>query len=601
MGVIQLAACLYILAGAVNTGVLVSGEKALLFDCCDTITYERLADLGVKEVDMIVCTQHRRVNVAGVSTFIENGARLIVPAEERALFEQAEEYWKDWKNRWHIYRFQPGPQVLTSSQSADRGVREGDTIEWEGFHIKILDTPGATSGAVSYLVEQENTTFCFSGDVIYGSGKVWDTYSLSSPGYKGILGNRHILKSSLDKLAKSGANVLIPSHGEVIMNPVEATKLTRERIDEAWLLFSAISSLRLRTPSVTDEGADDPRRMPPAQCHELIGFVRRIPPTTYVLRSESGAVFVIDCGNEKIIDELLKMGINSIDGVWVTHYHDDHVGGLGLLYNKYQCPIIADEHVAEVLEHPKRFFLPCINPGSIPVSKITKHGEKWKWREFTLTAYHFPGQTYYHGGLLVEGRGERFFFSGDSFCHYGIDNDTPANRNLLGKGRGHRKCIEVLRETNPSQILHSHFDFTWKFTPKQLDYMDKILAEQEELYRKLLPWEDPNFGTDIWWVRAYPYEQDIFRGSTGTVEVHFTNHAQSSAQVKIEPVLPGGWTWIQTSGNPSTTIGPKEEGAARLVFTVPDNNRPGLHVIPFRITWNGRYLGQIRHAYIYIM
>ena len=303
----------------------------------------------------------------------------------------------------------------------------------------------------------------------------------------------------------------------------------------------------------------------------------------------------------KIIDELLKMGINSIEGVWVTHYHDDHVGGLGLLYNRYRCPIIADEHVAEVLEHPRRFFLPCINPGGIPVSKITKHGEKWKWREFTMTAYHFPGQTYYHGGLLVEGRGERFFFSGDSFYHYGVDNYTPSKRNFLGNGRVHRKCIEVLKEANLSHILHAHFDFTWKFTRDQLDYMDNILADQEEIYKKLLPWEDPNFGTDFWWIRAYPYEQDIFQGDTGTVEVHITNHAQSSSQVEVEPVLLNGWTWMNILGNQSTVIGPRKEGRTRLIFSVPENECLGLHVISIRITWNGRYLGQIRHACIYIM
>ncbi|MFC1694365.1 MBL fold metallo-hydrolase [Candidatus Latescibacterota bacterium] len=512
--------------------------------------------------------------MAGAYEYVDNGTDLVVPVGERDLFEDVDRYWSEVNNRWHIYRFQPGPQVLVSPLPVKRAVSEGDVIEWEGYRIRVLDTPGATMGAVSYLVEVEGKTYCFSGDVLYGPGQVWNTYSLTSPGYKGILGNRPLLKTSLDKLDKSGASKLIPSHGDVMDNPSEATQLTADRIDEAWLLFSAISSLRIRTPARTDDGIDDPRRMPPVQVVEMVQFVRRIPHTTYLIRSKAGAVFMVDCGADNIVSELQRQGVNNIEGIWVTHIHDDHIGGLAQLYSRYRCPIIADEHYAEILEHPRRFILPCIHNEGVPVARVTTHGESWKWKEFTMTAYHFPGQTQYHGGLLVEGRGERFFFSGDSFSHYGVDNDTPANRNFLGKGRGHRKCIDVLREANPDIILHSHFDFTWRFTSEQLDYMDSILAKQEQQYALLLPWEDPNFGTDTGWVRAYPYEQDVFRGCDGVFEMRFTNHAGSPAKATVEPVLPDGWTWYTLQGNPSVTIPAGVDGGARMVFTVPVMPQP---------------------------
>ncbi len=53
MEMIRLAAHLFILLGAVNTGVLTSGDKAILFDCCDTVTLERLAETGINRVDKI--------------------------------------------------------------------------------------------------------------------------------------------------------------------------------------------------------------------------------------------------------------------------------------------------------------------------------------------------------------------------------------------------------------------------------------------------------------------------------------------------------------------------------------------------------------------
>ena len=44
-----------------------------------------------------------------------------------------------------------------------------------------------------------------------------------------------------------------------------------------------------------------------------------------------------------------------------------------------------------------------ISPSVAPVDHRTGDAESWRWHEFTLTAYHFGGQTLYHGGLLVEG------------------------------------------------------------------------------------------------------------------------------------------------------------------------------------------------------
>ena len=45
----ELAGELCILEGAVTTGVIVAGKRALLFDCCDSVTAERLAELGVED------------------------------------------------------------------------------------------------------------------------------------------------------------------------------------------------------------------------------------------------------------------------------------------------------------------------------------------------------------------------------------------------------------------------------------------------------------------------------------------------------------------------------------------------------------------------
>ena len=218
---------------------------------------------------------------------------------------------------------------------------------------------------------------------------------------------------------------------------------------------------------------------------------------------------------------IAKGEIRSVECAWVTHYHDDHVDGLGRLHSAFGCPVIVEERQADILSHPERYLLPCISPTALPVNRVVRDGESWRWHEFTLTAFHFPGQTLYHSALLAEGRGMRILFTGDSFSPSGIDDYCPGNRNFLGKGVGYDRCLDIVRRVRPDLIVNAHMPFTMTLSDDQIDHMRRILAEREKLFTSILPWEHPNFGTDVSWARAYPYEQGVFRGGAVTFEARF--------------------------------------------------------------------------------
>ena len=633
----QLAPNLYLLPGAVNTGVLVADGRALLFDCCDSVTPERLAGAllasraalspgacaptdGVEAVEMVLCTQHRRPNVAGAYRFAEAGARVVAPGAEQHLFERVDDYWGDWRNRWHLYHAQPGPQVLALPLPVARGVSEGDAIEWRGHAIRVLETPGATDGSVSYLVEAGGKRICFSGDAIYGPGQLLDVYSLQKgfgviSDYHGFLGNRRKLLPSLDKLAGSGADVLVPAHGQPIRELAAAIALLKQRLEALWRNYSATSALNHCFPHLLDDTREDPQRMAPAETRGLPGFVRRVGHTSYAVVSESGAALLVDCWRDGVVETLqewLSQGtIRSLDGCWVSHYHDDHVDGLGRLTLTFGCPILTDEHMADIIEHPTRYLLPCISPNAAPVARATKDGESWQWREFRLTAFHFPGHSLYHGGLLVEGRGTSVFFAGDSGAPTGLDDYCAGNRNFLGAGRGSRRCLEIWRQHRPEHIVNQHQERSFHFSDEQLDYMEAMLVERERLLAEMLPWPHPDFGTDEHWARAYPYEQEAAAGSTIAIEVHLTNHGPESSEGRVEPVLPEGWRWDTARGDGRLTVTARTDGlatpfcerpdgVARLWLTLPEDTAPGRYVVPLRLTWGRRYLGQIRHAVVEI-
>lgn len=616
--VTRLTPHLSVLHGGVNTGVLVDGDRALLFDCCDSITPDVLATIGVRQVDYVLCTQHRRPNTAGLYPFVARGAAVAAPASERHLFEDVDAFWRNWLSRWRLADVFPPTQVLAASVPVATAVCEGDCIEWQGYSIRVLDTPGATAGAVSYLVDCDGETVCFSGDVLYAPGQVWELYSLQRhfgvvSDYHGFLGGRQQLLPSLRKLSDSGATILVPSHGSIMRDPAGATALTIDRIEAVWRNYCSVSALNFYFPHLLDDTANDPARMTPASPCDLPPFVHFVAYTSFAVISDSGAALLLDCGWDSVIETVgrwLQDGtIKSVDGCWVTHYHYDHVDSLGRLPGHLACPIFTDRSLADILEHPTHYYLTCITADPAPVARATADGETWQWQEFTLTALHLPGQTLYHGGLLVEGHDTSVLFVGDSFAPTGLDDYCAGNRNFLRRGHGMRRCLDILRRYRPRYLVNQHQQRAFCFGDEHLDYLEATLAERERLLAALLPWPHPDCGTDEWWVRTYPYEQEATPGGTVAFDVQLTNHGPNEAAARVEPVLPDGWQWQRDSGDGQATVPAETDGLAlpwctrpdasiRLWLRVPADAQPGRYTIPVRLAWDNRYLGQMRHAIV---
>jgi glyoxylase-like metal-dependent hydrolase (beta-lactamase superfamily II) len=603
--------CVY--TGAVNTGILKWGERAILIDCDDTLTPAALARLGINSVERIYCTQHRRPNTAGISLY---RAEVYAPLGERDQFEKASAYWQDWHNRWHLYHSRPGPFSPLQDIPVHGFVQEGDTFQWGKFDIRVINTPGMTDGAVSYVVELHHVdrvykTVVFSGDVLYGAGQVWDIHSLQKnmgtfSDYHGFLGAARTLMASLRKLGELSADCLIPSHGEIILEPFTATQFTIQRLEKLYRNYASISAINFYFPHIFQDLGADPERMPAAPVRDFPDFIRPVSATSFAIRSESGALFLIDCGQDSVFDTLdtwkKQELFSQLEGCWITHYHDDHVDALHHLAAWHpSVPIYADEHLAEILSYPNRFFLPCISPASAPVTHVTSDGETWRWHEFKLTALHFPGQTFYHGGLLLSGHGLIVLFCGDSFAPTGLDDYTSGNRNFLGAGKGYRYCIDLLRQHRPDMILNQHQQQAFRFTTSQMDKMEQMLVEREALLAELVPWDHPNFGTDEGWLRAYPYEMATMPGGTCVIEVRATNHdASKTHHLIVEAIVASGWEANSQVSLPSVgvEVGGEKIIQAHVAIRIPPEARGGLYPVAFRVTWDDRYLGQVCHALV---
>ncbi len=585
---------LAIFHGPGNTGVLHDGSRAVLIDAGDGAVVPYLAELGVKTVAMALFTHHHRDTAGAAEILAGGGTGVVVPAGERQWFEEVTAFWNDPAYRWHLYNYRPSHLMLTAPVRVDRALADGDTLDWGPARITALATPGHTDGGMSYIVEVDGHRVSFSGDLLYDAGQCWELHSLQKGvvtdwDYHGFLGAREAWSASLRRVLTEQPDCLAPSHGRLMADPPTAVRLTEERLSAIYANYLAASTVRSYFPQSFPHPADAlpiHPELPVPDCLRHIG-------TTWVLISRTGAAFVMDCGDPWVIEELQRWQaageITSVEGIWITHYHDDHVNAVPAFQRAFDCPLYADATVAETIAEPSAWRLPCQSPDTARVDHVTGDGERWTWHEYAFTAYHFPGQSLHHGGLLVEGDGPSMFFVGDSFALAGLDDYCAQNRNFLGDGVGYQRCLALLQNLHPDLLFNPHVDGAFAFTPEDYRFLRENLTRREALIAELVPWDHPNFALDDAWARCHPYEQPVVPGQLVHFEVVITNHAAVPCEVICRAALPAGW---ETGQAVTAVIPARAEGRLALEVTLPANLPPGRHPLAVDITFAGRHLPQ---------
>lgn len=613
---------LVVYQGPINVGIVQDGDRALLVDCGDASVAGALDALGVTSVDRILFTHHHRDQACGAHVLAAGGARISVPAAERDHFDNVASYWANPKSRWHLYNQHPHHLMLAEPVEVAEGLEDGQQLTWGPAKIRVLSTPGHTDGAVSYVVDVDGSRTVFSGDSIYDEGQVWELYSLQKgfrrgdrgvTDYHGFLGARPELVESLGRIKGVKPDRLVPSHGHLMADPDEAIDALIERLDVCYDKYVAISALRHYFPQLFGEFADRKDHMPIRPGKPVPTCLRHIG-TTWMLVSETGAAFVMDCGSPRVVPEIKKLvdqgEIKSVEGLWVTHYHDDHVNAIPEFQKAFDCPCITDRHVAQVIANPMAWRLPCISPSVAQVDRATVDGDSWPWHEFKMTAYHLPGQTFYHAALLVEGPDVRMLFVGDSFTMGGIDDYCAHNRNWLGSGVGFDRAIALIEELQPTHVFNCHVNEAFDFTPEQCRFMRANLRERETLFGELVPWDHANYGMDEAWVRLFPYEQHAAAGGSVELRVEVTNHSASARRIACRAVLPRAWMGVDAQ-HPATSradpddwpvgeVPAKADGHVRLDVSIPADAKPGRYVIPVDLRFGDRMLPQFQEAIVVV-
>ena len=578
----KLSSRVVIRTGVVNSAIIRGAKQT-------AVVYGASEDSPPK-ADWVLLPHHRRDVVWAAESLIENGAKVIAPEAERALIETPEQYWGEFQQkRFHDYA-QQTTKVLARGIKVDRWISEGDTIDLGEVVLEVLETPGFTRGSVSYVARSEERTIVFSGDLIAGPGKLLDIYSYQDAieeanirGYHGYGGRFAALLASIEKVKALKPDVLVPARGEIIHRPIQALDKLSQRVKTLYRSYLSTSALnwyfkeeRMGQCAERILGSQAEFSLMPYSSYEDTPDWIWVKGTSRLIISETGHSLLVDCGNTGVIDgvkELLEAGVvNKVDGIFVTHYHDDHTDAVQQASEEFDCPVFAVQNYVDILRNPGNYHMPCLHHTPIEEVVPKQHGDIMEFHEFKLTFRIFPGQTFYHGALLVEQPKQApVFFVGDAFSPSGMDDYCVLNRNLMHKDDGFLFCLRQIRALGENYwLINEHIPHVFRFSKNELDTLERGFVKRIDTVRSLTVWDDPNYAVDEQWAVLYPYGLRGKSGMTHEFNVVITNHSSKRRDYDVQFRLPEGAELV--SATRATKVSAGALAVVRAKIRLPEDS-----------------------------
>lgn len=546
---------LFLYEDTCNVYVIRAGKTAVLIDFGSGAVLDHLGEIGVERVSDVLMTHHHRDQCQGLQRAVDEGIRVWVPHTEQELFHSVHTHWQS-REIYNNYNMRQDRFSLLESVPIDGTLQDYATYIFGEHVFTVMPTPGHTIGSISLFVKLNDVQIAFTGDLIAAPGKVWQL-SATQWTYNGAEGVASSVLSLLN-LKEQQPKLILPSHGSPINEPTSAINLLVMRLLE-------LMHLRGQNPNLLAL-----REKPYEAITPHILWNRTSIANTYVLRSESGKALFIDFGYDfetgmpsghdrasrrpwlyTLPALKQQFGIQSVDVVIPTHFHDDHVAGINLLRTVESTQVWAADLFADILESPTRFDLPCLWYDPVLVDKRLPLETPFQWEEYTFTLYALPGHTRYAVAILFEVDGQRVLVTGDQYQgHDGLEmNYVYANQFQIGD---YVRSAALYQRLQPDLILTGHWKPLWT-TGDYFNQLNQLGAGLERLHYDLLV-ETADEKEDSRIASIYPYQATSHDGQPVEFQVDVHNPFSHMAQATLRMIVPALWQVQRTSYPPEAFL-----------------------------------------------
>ncbi len=593
---------LYLFRDTCNVYVIRNGSEAVLIDFGSGHVLDHLNEIGIEQVKAILHTHHHRDQAQGDLFAIERGIPIYVPQHERHLFDQVEIYWTT-KQLYDMYNVRNTYFSLTRSVPVTGVLEDYDSFRWKDYEFKILPTPGHTLGSISLTTRIDGVIVAFTGDLIHSPGKVHTLFDMQ---YNyGALDGVEATVLSLNLLEEECPGLLCPSHGSVMKDVSKAFAKTKENLRSFYRLQSG-GKLLVDEFDLTPVAS---RLLHGTQaCSSFYAILSRdgkraifvdYGAPNYALFNPASAYFEAGERVRFIKHSLNRLrhqyGIETIEAVIPSHYHDDHINGIPYLQQQMGVEVWAYENMKEILENPAGELIGCVMPDPISVARTFKDEESFSWEGLNFKVHFTPGHCDYHMAMFTQIDGKRIAFSGDNVWP---PDFVPS---LIYRNHVHRTSHQItarlFQEHRPEVLCSGHGLFT-NVVPEGYDMFLTNAKKLTELFGRLLPEESGILGIEPSWIQIYPYQLCGIPGKEIGLEVRVRNPLDSKTRVEFQWVLPETWTILPSTGSSELEEGKQESLSFSLsipegyCFTYPKM------AIALDVSLNGERLGQIAEAVV---
>ena len=571
----------------------------------------------------LLSTHYFRDHSAGAAKASRMGFDVRAPAGEAAIFADPVQHFRE-RQSYIIYD-KIWDQFAPIEPAAVTPIHDYGTLDVAGLVFTVIPLPGVTPHHTGYaLTTADRHTVIFSGEAIHSPGRMARIAPLQYD-YNDLGGavNAHYSAGQLHRL---GPDALLPSLGAPILDDADAAlaalqvslrKLCALRPLERDLIAAADDDRLLR---VTDHVWVEPHSEAASwfvlsdSGKALVidygyrgGFGLNTPPgvaknwqwPSYAMRSRRR---VLLHGVEALRREL---GVDRVDVVLLSHFHDDHVSGVPLLRRLFGTECWAPENFADLLAHPEAHRFPCDWPEPISIDRRLPLDRTFTWEEYTFRLAPMSGHTRFSAAICFEADGKRFVHTGDQHFfdrpkfspNTGTWQGVMPNQNEVYRNgafsHSFRDSAALLAAWRPDIIIsgHQHAMYTDDEFFRLLTWWGD---EFERIHRAamVLGDDEAHFEADGWGGWIWPYRLHVAEGETARVTVTVRNPMPETARLHVRLVGPEGWE----GSTIDLDAGPRAEVSGEL--TIRPDGSCRRQPIAAELIVGDRTFGQVAEALV---